>query len=274
MTNTTDAYWEVDGVSLQTYARNIETLGGRDTPPKFRGEDITIPYAVGQRWVPKTPDSRIIPLGMWVRGVNDDGSIPANQRDAYDDNWRMLRNLLWQRGRQIVLKKRFKVNGVLHTATALAEFSDGLEPAMIGRTAGKFTVDLKLADPYFYDDVVQNVTLVNGDQNVTVVGDTQTANIMLTVNGSRAKPLVRNKTLGIQVQYNADLNAGDSVLLDIDNYKSVTTPDGAASFKSNGSIIHAGAPEWLMFRPGLNVVNLSSDSGIGVTTMQIRGAWF
>lgn len=273
MTNTTDTYWSIDGVSLQTYAQNIETLGGRDAPPKYRGDDVTIPFSPGQKWMPKLPDSRVIPLAMWVRGANVDGSTPANRSNAYDDNWRALRNLMFQPGRQFVLQKRFKVGGVLRSASALAEFNDGLQPTMIGRTGSKFTVDIKLADPYFYDDVPVNTTLAAGNNNVTIPGDVATSAILITFNGARTNPVVKNNTTGVQVEYHGALLTGDLAVLDIKNFTSTTSPASQPNYNSEAMIRHSGAPQWLISQSGLNVINLAADFGTGTVNMNTRGAW-
>ena len=129
MTDTTTLKMEVDGVSLQTYTQNIETIGGRNTPPKFRGDDITIPYMEGQLWTPKVVDSRVLQFAMWCAG-----STPAE----YLNNWRTLQNLLFRPGKQFTLTKRILApDGVtIIILDALAEYSDGLEPTMHGPTAG------------------------------------------------------------------------------------------------------------------------------------------
>lgn len=155
MTNSTQYYWSVDGVSLQTYAYNIETWGGdAQSPPPLRGGDTVIPYAVGETYHRKVPGARTISFGMWVVGANKDGSIPqgGSSRKLFEENWRKLRSLLWNPNRQIELTKRFKdwTTGQMVEATAKAEFAGGLAPTMNGTQRAVFTVQLRLADPFFY----------------------------------------------------------------------------------------------------------------------------
>lgn len=275
MTNTTDSYWSANGVSLQTHAQNIETLASRMAPAPFRGEDITIPYAAGQRFIPKVVDSRILPLGMWIRGCNPDGSVPANRSEKFDDNWRALRSLLWNPRRQFALQKRIIQGGVTNTVTALAQYHGGLEPAMMGRYGAKFVVDLKLADPFFYDDAYTTFNLVNGDQTISVPGDSETTNILLTINGSRVNPEVRvtNDNGVTKVKYNGHLLSGESAQIDIKNYESTTTPSGTPTFDSSGMVTHSGEAQWLVLAAGDNVVNVQSTSGIGTIQLQVKGAW-
>lgn len=277
MTNTTDTFWSANGVSLQTFAQNIETLGGsRMAPPKPRGDDIVIPYAVGEVDTPKVIGARTVTLAMWVRGANADGSRPASSARAqkFDDNWRDLRNLLWNQGRQFNLQKRFYVNGVLRTATARARYEDGLEPTMLGRYAARCTVDLRLADPYFYDDELKTFSLVNGEQTINVLGDADTRNISITINGSRNKTrIIRGNPAAVEVQYFTDVPTGHSARIDVPSYTATATPSGAPQFDTTGKVKHFGAPEWLTLVPGNNIINVSSETGLGTIQLQARGAW-
>lgn len=273
MTNTTETFWSADGVSLQTFARNISTLGGRLAPPPMRGSNTLVPYNPGQKWEAKIADSQELSLSMWVRGRNDDGSLSGRADDTFDDNWRTLRSLLWTPGRQFVLQKKFKVNGLLRSASALAEFSGGFEPTMIGRSAAKFTVDLTLADPYFYDDSLSTVTLVNGNQTIVGMGDAESTNVLLTINGSRDKITVINSSLAHQVQYYDALLSGGVARLDTKTFTAMTTPSGVPTYDSTGKVRHSGSPHWLKMRPGNNIINLSSQSGTGQVQLQTRWAW-
>lgn len=277
MVNTTLTYWEADGQSLQTYARNIATLEGRLSPPPLRGDDIIIPHQPGEKWAPKVVGSRILSLSMWVRDTDADGIRPTDslsRSKLFNQNWRTLRNLLWTPGRQFELKKRFYVGDVIRTAVAKAEFRGGLEPTMIGRFGAKFSIDLKLADPYFYDTADTVVSLEDGDQTITLLGDADTFNISLEIDGARAGITVRNKTAGVEVQYNAALLSGDTTEIDIKNYRSWTVDaENPLGYVSSANIIHSGLPQWLMLKPGANVINLSSDSGTGSVTMKYREAW-
>jgi len=167
MANSTEVFWDIDGVSLQTYAYNIETWGGdRQSVPSLRGNDITIPYAAGSFWVPKIPDSRSISIAGWVVGATEDGDIPldSNKREVFEANWNMLKRLMWTPHRQVKLTKRWKEYGsdeVLE-ATALAQFTGGLSPTMTGTSRATFVVQLQLADPFFYG--AEEETIVNSFQ--------------------------------------------------------------------------------------------------------------
>lgn len=274
MTIPTAEYWDVDGVSLQTMAFDIETVGkSRLAPPPLRGSDDTVPYAPGDVWVQKQVDSRIISFDMWVIGVNEDGSAPTGPAArAFDDNFRKLRQLLWTPNRQILLTKRFYVGGVLKTATAKAQYSGGINPEMDGRARGHFTVDLKLTDPFFYGPET-TVTLVTGTTNVTIGGDYDTRNLKVHVDGPRKNVVVKNNTLNVSLTNFYDLSTGDKVDIDVKAYSAVIDTTLLPPFTSSGYVRHAGDASWLLMRPGLNAMVVSSDSGSGAVKLTYQEAW-
>ena len=277
MTIASDEYMEVDGTPLQTYAMNIETVGGaRRAPTKFRGDNVKIPHRRGGRFRKKVPDQRTLSLNMWVRGCDDDGKIPSGRtaRALYEQNLDRLINLLW-RGEddQMVLTKRVFKGEAITPVDALAEFSGGLEPSMIGRRAAKMTVDLLLADPYFYDRTWTTVTLANGNNSIVVPGTAKTTKIKVTINGARNVTRLRNSTYGVETTYNDSLNAGDVALLDIDAFNAYKTPSGQTQVRMNTKVVHQGDAEWLYLKPGTNVIALSSTSGAGQVQLQYKAAW-
>lgn len=279
MVNNTSTYWEADGVSLHTFAHSIETLGGALGVPKLRGDDITIPYNHGDLWVPKFADSRVLNLGMWVRGVNPGEGVGANDlsKSNFDSNWNNLVRMLWTPGRQFKLTKRFydQWDGTLRSASAMAEFSDGLEPTMKGRNLGKFTVSLRLADPFFYDDVIQSFTLVDGDQDINVRGNAPTRNILMTVNGPNKYAQVRRKLPAPdhQVQVYQDILSGGYTQVDPRAWSSLTHPPTGVNYDSQLDIKASGNAPWLELSPGSNTINLTRTSGTGTVILEVRGAW-
>lgn len=275
MTNSTDVYWDVDGQSIQTYAFNITDLGGdRLAPPGLRGDDIIVPGTPGRIFMPKVVDSRIITLGMWVIGAEEDGSRPSdgNRAAQFDENWRKLRSLLFRYGSEMVLTKRFYVAGVLKTASAKASYAGGLVPDMQGPHAARFTVDLRLSDPYFYGpEITENLS---ASETVTIGGDDITRNVKFEISGARTNVVIRNTTLSQQVEYHNTLATGDKAYLDVMKYTSVTDPLSGSNFNSIGSIRHTGAPAWFTMRPGANAITVVSSFGTGSVDMIYREAWF
>lgn len=235
MVLTTDEYWDVDGVPLNTLAYNIQSWGGtRVAPAPVRGGNVLIPYRPGEVWVPKRAGSRVLTLGMWVIGTSEDGVDPADSRALYHDNWEKLLRLLYRPWTQYSLTKRQRNTSGLLVATALAEYAGGFEPGMIGQDGSQFVVDLLLADPYFY--APEQSAVVNGPTVVSHPG--------------------ADVALGLEI----DLPAG-ATLTNSDTGVSVTNTGAAQvtldvlGFSSTGPILditHTGSRFWMGLVPGDN----------------------
>lgn len=282
MTTTTDTYMSVDGVPLQTYAYNISSWGGdREAPPTLRGGNIVIPGAPGALFVPKLVDSRIITLGMWVQGCTEDGLIPssASRREEFERNWRALRKLLWTPRKQITLTKRFRNYGetAITVATGKAQFAGGLNPSMTGTQRAIFTVDLLMADPYFYGPEVTLPTYTTNQQTNTfeVPGDDRTRDISISVAGARVNPkltLTSPDQTVRTMQYTYALGTGDSATVDVRNFTSRTTPATGTAFGSSGLVSASPSddPNWLGFDPGTNKLKVESSSGVGNVVVKYK----
>lgn len=78
MANTTPEILTINGVVLNTYAKNIESLTGRLVSPPKRTGNITVPGRNGTvRTKFKKYDENVITLPMWLIGADDDGNIPG-----------------------------------------------------------------------------------------------------------------------------------------------------------------------------------------------------
>lgn len=277
MANTTDTYWSVDGQSLQTYARNISSLEGKLSMPGLRGSDDIIPHRRGTRWTKKTVDGRTLPLAMWVSDSDADG-VKGTTKSAraanFDANWRALMNLLWREGDQFTLTKRFNYSGGIRIAHAKAEFGGAIAPAMVGRYAARAVINLYLSDPYFYDDVQETHNLSNGDQNIMILGDVPTYNIEVNIAGARNQPILWNKTLGQTLQYNGQLQTGDTTTINVPNFRSWTV-DAAnpLGYTSNARLLKTGGVMLFGLKNGVNAINLASTTGSGLVSLKSRAAW-
>lgn len=180
MTVTTPVYWTYKGVTLNTLAYNIKTRGGsRMGTAQPRGENQLIPGMTGRRHLWKLRDSRIITLAMWVRGADEDGTRPLSHEALavkFDQNWEMLANLFDDDG-QWPLIKRFRDGvGGFKTATAMAEYWDGLDPDMDDEFKAEFAPQLLLADPWFYE---AQITGLSGA--TTIGGNKPTERVVVTL---------------------------------------------------------------------------------------------
>lgn len=298
--NTTETFWSVDGVSLQTYAFNITTLGDdRDGVPPLRGSDIEIPYMPGTMWVPREVDSRYITLGMWVVGANEDGTIPTGEtsRRIYERNWRKLRRLLWTPRRQFTLTKKFWVlteeleeagvdlseslsDGLwtLYEASARGTFAGGLSPNMTGGTRATFTVDILLSDPFFYGAPIEiPFSTQTGEgfpgptQSIVVLGDDRTLNIEIDLEGPLTGPQITHDAG--YVRYGTEVPDDESATLEIKHFRATQFTSGEP-FRASGYVKHSGNKFWFFLDPGEVTVELSAQAGTGVGTLKYQPAWW
>jgi len=251
MTNAIDEYWDADGTSLHTYAHSIESTGEhiRGTAA-LRGSDLLVPFRPGEVWTPKVPGPRTITLKMWVRGTDADGVWDADPHGKFNDNFIALRRLLWRTDRQIALTKRWRsaADGLIHVATAHAEYSSGLDNMAIldnyrDSTAGKFTVDLRLSYPYF--DGAAIAAPVSGVVNN--IGEDTARKITIVFSGAGS---ITNTTTG------RTLSVGGACTVDVWNFNA---PGQLASVSLTGQKNEAF---WFTLRPGANAITSSHVSSL------------
>lgn len=275
---TTDEYWDWQGTPLNQPWYNITTFGGsRWDLPLLRGQNYPIAYRAGQMWRPKMPDQRTVTLAMWAAGVDQNTGNPAtDQRLAFNNNFQQLRSMFSAQGLQGsslgALTRRWYItqNGVtgLVAGTAQAEIGGAMTPTMSGRTKADFTVDLLLADPYFYG--AQQVVTVpyNTATAIRNLGDgwcgfgqlSGLGGVPFTIklNGPLTSPIqLSNQTLGVSVSLALTIASGHYVLLDVMGYTAYD--DGSLSHL--GVVTHSGARPWMLLQSGLNTLLLTSGNG-------------
>jgi hypothetical protein len=189
---------------------------------------------------------------------------------AARNNWRALRKLLWNPRKQISLTRRwYDANGVLQTATALAEFRGGLEPDVeAGGHRMKFTVDLFLADPFFYGAEITE-TLTRTTQTKTIVGDWSSVKARIELAGSQGPTtLTVNGENAHGVTYGTTVAGGATAILDIENF---TAKDGVNG--KTGNVTHSGHKFWFEPEPGSQSISVSG-TGTGTVKYIYQPAWF
>lgn len=278
MGNTTTTYWDVDGVSLQTFAWNIRTLGGtRGGVPSFRGENRETAFRRGAEWRPKVPGQRTLSLAMWVQGSDANGNPPSgrSEKAQYTENLRALQALFWQdEARQVTLTKRWlDTTDVVRSASALVEIGGTMDPDMAGPLFSAVMVDLLMADPFFYGAETTATLAVGTPQTVTPGGNAMTHRVNLEFNGALTNPVLTNTTPNpdVWVKAGTTVAAGGKVTLDCDMYTAVRASDSANLI---GAITHSGARHWMPLAKGANSLTLTADAGSGTCSVKYRPAFW
>lgn len=269
---TTEEYWDIDGTALNTLAWNIETLSGRISVPQLRGENIAVPYRAGRVWRPKTPDSRIISLAMYVLGCDADGRVPetgTTRRAEFNQNMDALQRLYYRSDRQLQLTKRWRMDSGLLSAVALAEPASEMQVAMMGRFGGRMVLDLLLADPFFYGTQLNPTIAKDTPTNVLNAGHERVTKMTIRFNGPLTNPVLTNSTPtpDIAVSYTGVIGGGEWVELDTDLFTAVD--DGAANVIAG--VDHDGSLHWMELLAGVNnSLTLTASSGSGNVTVTYK----
>lgn len=275
-------YWDVqwtDGqwYSLHGYGYHVESIyGSRTNVPPLRGSNVAVYGRPGRIHQPKVADQRVVTLRGWVSNVdeNDDPYSTENCDLGLNVNWRMIRRLLWrERGEQFPLRRRwYDESGGLIMATALAEYSGGLDLTEHVPEAGAWVCDLTLADPYFYGEV-ENVTLaLDTPQVLNNLGDVNATQITLDFHGILANAIVTNSTTepDVWVRVGSPIAGGDSVFLNVDTFTATRDSDSANLI---GAVTRSGSRPWIVLTPGNNTVTLTATSGDGTVDMTWQPAY-
>jgi|SRR5215472_6459871 len=267
----------VNGVSLSTYAYNIQTLAGREQTPPIVGDNIRVPYRNGRIWKQKTFDQRTIVLAMYVRGCDVNGVVPATrtlERATFNSNLRMLKRLFAPRGSQLIVTRTLQFLTGTETHTGLA---DAYNPSSGGFTAGggglgtnqwdlvpvsitygTFSIDLVFADPWWYGASVAPV-ITSAGGTINNIGDVEHDHPVIRFNGPLTNPMLTNLTPNpdVAVWYSGTIASGAYVQLDANAYTAVTNT-GASVI---GNVFHTGALKWMVLEPGNNSMTLTNQAG-------------
>lgn len=161
MTATTTETLSVNGVVLNTLAKNIQSLTGRLRAPALRTDNVTVP---GRHGTISTPNKKYeegqIVLPMWVKGEDDDGGSVG--RSQFYDNVDALDNL-FRPGAGLLT--------VIHTLPdssqrrCFAECTEAINLTMVAGGAypyATFSVALRVPSVFWEDVAATSVDLVNG----------------------------------------------------------------------------------------------------------------
>jgi hypothetical protein len=267
---TNQELWYFNGTALQSPvgAWNISTMGGsRFGVPTYRGQNVQVPYRAGQSQVAKYPDQRTVTLTMWDEGLGDavaDTYPATDQRLAFNSNLQQLRQLFYQRGAGGSVQGELERNWYIYqggtpalvTSTAMAEIAGSMDLTMNGRTSAAFSVDLLLADPYFYGALKTHAITASG--NVTglgegVVGEGFPSQVSSFTVSLTEACTVTNVAAG-GVSFTLSTISNPPVVVDVLN-QTVTDNDGNNLI---GNFSHAGSRLWMCILPGTNEITVSA----------------
>ena len=210
--NTTTEILSVDGVVLNTLAKNIESIAGRLHVPGKRTTNQTLPGKHGSLHVGnKVFEPNTIVLPMWVRGCDDDGAIPAggSARDEFYFNLDELTNLFGRDGLRDV--RHTLPDGSIRQC--FAEVLSSIDFSVTGRNPlGKFSVEMEVPDVFWQDlnQVNQAQVVGNGRYHYGQLdgGTAPIVDAVLTITGPFTTFTVTDVESGDSFTYAAAIAAG------------------------------------------------------------------
>jgi len=263
--------WAIDGVPLLSLASEVHRIDDKLVPP-VRGKDRQYAFRPGAGFRPRVTDSQTLTLGLWLLGQDGPGGR-ADWEGNYAAAERTLRRLLRpDAGQEFDITRTWTDDLGTHTATGRG-FAGDVTRARVGRYAGKVTVDIGMADPFFYGSPVV-VPLTKGvPAAVNNPGDEATTAVWLDLVGSLANPQVSNTTESpaVWVKVGTAIANGDGVLVDAESDAVTRTSDGANLI---GALTHSGARSWFRLGRGASSVTLTADSGTGSGTLSFWPVYY
>lgn len=240
----------------------LTTFGGsRSGLPTLRGENYPLAYRAGQAWRPKFPDQRTVSLTMWMDGSGSAAGWPAtDNRLAFNNNWQALRQAFFTRGAisgsvQGQLQRNWYLTqgtNKLVTSTAMAEIAGSMDLTMNGRFGAAFTVDLLLADPYFYGaQRTQGITTAGGtisSLGEAVAGEGYASAVSTFTVTCTAATTVTNLSAGVSFT----LSSGPTFPVTVDVLNGTVVDNLGVNRIAN--FTHAGGRLWMGLVVGSNVI--------------------
>jgi hypothetical protein len=215
MTTTSAIPVTVDGVRLDTYAYNIETLAGRLSFPSTRGESPIVPGDDGTIFVPNQNfDEGNMTLSMWVKGSDVNGAVPGGSSALaeFRKNLTRLTRIFGNKTRLLDVRQTWPAGDIQYYCKIVdtIDFSGNAYNAL-----AKFIVAMKIPDVFGQDvsttDYSSATNLTTGTTLTLTALDGGSApmnDAIIVVNGPATNPRLTNPDTGEWVQLNATIASG------------------------------------------------------------------
>jgi len=249
---------QINGISLITHCWNLQYIP--EGIPKKRGNNLTIPYVDGDKFIKKNYEPRTEILNMWVLPLDVTGVIPQGKtaREQLEENIEYLKNLFGFSGTATYRKRM--ADGTWRKATVEMVSALQFERKTDADLHRMFSVDLYFPDPFFYSETqkVETTTATTAEFTWTHnhPGSAVTKKMIIELTGAFENPKIKNKTTGAWLQINQAIDNGSTIIIDTDNF---TVLDELGNNLIH-TITHGGDPMWLTAAPGDNEMLLTSDT--------------
>jgi hypothetical protein len=253
--------WTFNGFPLSARGKwDVEAVIEGVGIPKFRGNDLRVPFQHGNRWIKKRFDSRKVVLSMWIKGTDR-----ANLDDNIDD----FLTAIGQPGLHTLSRT------LRSGETRLAQAELCAEIHFVRKNPGyaKFALELELPDPFFYaTGKTANVRTVSTSPLTWThanSGSAPATNLVITLEGPLSNPVLRNQNNGVWIQYIGTILSGESVVLDTKHFTCLQGDQNMISI-----VKHGGDAYWMILDAGDNSMELETETTGGGVTIQYYPAYF
>ena len=253
--------WSFNGFSLSERGKwDVETAIEGIGIPKFRGNDLRVPFQHGNRWIKKRFDSRKVVLSMWIKGAD---------RANLDENIDAFLTAIGNPGLHTLV--RTMRSG--ETRLAQAELCSEIHFVRKNPGYAKFALELELPDPFFYAlSKTTDVRTISSSPFTWThlnAGSAPATAMVITLDGPLSNPVLKNRNNGIWIQYVGTIANGESIVLDTKHFTCLQGEGNMISI-----VKHGGDAYWMILDAGTNSMELETDVIGGKITLSYYPAYF
>ena len=253
--------WTFNGFSLSSKGKwDVEAVIEGIGIPKFRGNDLRVPFQHGNRWIKKRFDSRKVVFSMWIKGTD---------RADLDQNIDAFLTAIGNPGLHTLVRT------MRSGETRLAQAGLCSEIHFVRKNPGyaKFALELELPDPFFYAlSKTTDVRAISSSPFTWThlnVGSAPATSMVITMEGPLSNPILRNRNNGIWIQYVGTIASGQSVVLDTKHFTCLQGEGNMISI-----VKHGGDAYWMILDAGNNSMELETDVVGGSVTLAYFPAFY
>jgi hypothetical protein len=225
MTTTTAETLTVDGLILNTLAKNIETRTGRMHIPGLRTPNSQVPSRHGELWTKyKVYEPGTLTLSMWVLGCDDNGTVPggSSARKEFIKNRDSLIQYFTAQQSLRLLKQTMPDGSVRQ---AYGEVLAAIDFSAFNPLDARFGVDFNLPYVFWEDETLQtDVAIALASEGVnggaaTAVPTWDGANapiedLIIKIKGPAVNPKLIDVWSGHYFQWTGTLASTDTLTVD------------------------------------------------------------
>lgn len=255
MTTTTAETLSVNGVVLNTLAKNISSLTGRLRAPALRTDNVTVPGRHGSlRTVNKRYEEGQIVLPMWVKGNDDEGESVG--RDTFYANVDTL-NQLFRPGSGLLTLVHTLPDG--SQRRCFAECTEAIDMTMVAGGQwpyATFSVALRVPSVFWEDVTLNSIDLRNnysGDITQLAGMTAPIEDAIYTVYGPCTSVTLEARYNGAAMDdpqyftYSGIIGTGQTLVIDAGKWKLTGTGGLVVDYTK---MFHTGSARFLEIPPG------------------------